>query len=84
LYNLSCNTLKKKIILIELLQSMKIGQSKDTMSKSKESSEFFGNSIQYSYTNFNNVDHRIKLHIILNIFEHENEDLAFLLRVWLH
>ena len=51
------------------------------MTKSDESSEFVGSSIQYSYTDFNNIDHRIKLHIILNIFEHENEDIAFLLRV---
>ncbi|XP_001600307.1 serine/threonine-protein kinase 11-interacting protein isoform X1 [Nasonia vitripennis] len=67
-------------MLGELLQSMKIGPSKDSMSKSEESSEFVGTSIQYSYTNFSDVDHRIKLHIILNVFEHENEDLAFLLR----
>ncbi|XP_058800960.1 serine/threonine-protein kinase 11-interacting protein isoform X2 [Phymastichus coffea] len=67
-------------MLGELLQSMKIGASKDTIAKSEESSEFIGTSIQYSYTNFSDVDHRIKLHIILNVFEHENEDLAFLLR----
>lgn len=60
---------------------MKIGPSKDSMSKSEESSEFVGTSIQYSYTNFSDVDHRIKLHIILNVFEYEKEDLALLLRV---
>lgn len=60
---------------------MKIGPSKDSMSKSEDSPEFIGSNIQYSYSEFNNVDHRIKLHIILNVFEHENEELAFLLRV---
>lgn len=60
---------------------MKIGPSKETIAKPEESSEFVGTNIQYSYTNFSTVDHRIKLHIILNVFEHENEDLAFLLRV---
>lgn len=54
---------------------MKAGPSKDLASKSEE------NPVQYSYTDFSNVDHRIKLHIILNIFEHENEELALLLRV---
>ncbi|KAL7305323.1 hypothetical protein TKK_0002453 [Trichogramma kaykai] len=67
-------------MLGELLQSMKIGTTKDIMSRSEETSEFMGNNIQYSYTNFSDIDHRIKLHIILNVFEHENEDIAFLLR----
>ncbi|XP_014213511.1 serine/threonine-protein kinase 11-interacting protein [Copidosoma floridanum] len=67
-------------MLGELLQSMKIGTVKDATSKSEESSEFISSSIQYSYTDFSNVDHRIKLHIILNVFEHENEDLVLLLR----
>lgn len=61
---------------------MKIGPSKDAASnKLEDSSDFTESEVQYSYTNFSDVDHRIKLHIILNIFEHENEELALLLRV---
>ncbi|XP_032680725.1 serine/threonine-protein kinase 11-interacting protein isoform X2 [Odontomachus brunneus] len=61
-----------------LLQSIKIGSNK--MLKGEEASSFFGSSVQYSYTDFSSIDHRIKLHIILNVFEHENEELVLLLR----
>lgn len=47
----------------------------------EETSHLINSNIQYSYTDFNSIDHRIKLHIILNIFEHENEELILLLRV---
>ncbi|XP_028044894.1 serine/threonine-protein kinase 11-interacting protein isoform X2 [Monomorium pharaonis] len=60
-----------------LLQSIKVGSK--TL-KGEEASNFFGSNVQYSYTDFSSVDHRIKLHIILNIFEHENEELVFLLK----
>lgn len=60
---------------------MKIATPKDSMAKSEEGSEFVGSDIRYSYKDFRSVDHRIKLHIILNVFEHENEDLALFLRV---
>ncbi|XP_076762138.1 uncharacterized protein LOC143430051 isoform X1 [Xylocopa sonorina] len=63
-----------------LLQSIKIGSNKPLMSKPEEASHFMGSNIQYSYTDFSSIDHRIKLHIILNIFEHENEELILLLR----
>ncbi|XP_078051499.1 uncharacterized protein LOC144477636 [Augochlora pura] len=63
-----------------LLQSVKIDSNKSLMTKSEESSHFLGNNIQYSYTDFSSIDHRIKLHIILNIFKHENEELILLLR----
>ncbi|XP_076644442.1 uncharacterized protein LOC143354324 isoform X2 [Halictus rubicundus] len=63
-----------------LLQSIKIDSNKSLMIKAEETSHFLGNNIQYSYTDFSSVDHRIKLHIILNIFEHENEELILLLR----
>lgn len=62
-----------------LLQSIKIGSNK--MLKGEEASSFFGSSVQYSYTDFSSIDHRIKLHIILNVFEYENEELVLLLRV---
>lgn len=61
-----------------LLQSIKI--SGKTL-KSEEASNFFGSNVQYSYTDFSSIDHRLKLHIILNVFEHENEELVFLLKV---
>lgn len=61
-----------------LLQSIKI--SGKTL-KGEEASNFFGNNVQYSYTDFSSVDHRLKLHIILNVFEHENEELVLLLKV---
>ncbi|XP_014477087.1 PREDICTED: serine/threonine-protein kinase 11-interacting protein isoform X2 [Dinoponera quadriceps] len=61
-----------------LLQSIKIGSNK--MLKGEEASSFFGSSVQYSYIDFSSIDHRIKLHIILNVFEHENEELVLLLR----
>lgn len=67
------------VIFIGLLQSIKIGSNK--MMKGEEASNFFGSSVQYSYTDFSSIDHRIKLHIILNVFEHENEELVLLLRV---
>lgn len=62
-----------------LLQSIKIGNNKPLMLK-EETSHLISSNIQYSYTDFNSIDHRIKLHIILNIFEHENEELILLLR----
>ncbi|XP_020279249.1 serine/threonine-protein kinase 11-interacting protein isoform X2 [Pseudomyrmex gracilis] len=61
-----------------LLQSIKVGSNK--MLKDEETSSLFGTSVQYSYTDFSSVDHRIKLHIILNVFEYENEELVLLLR----
>ncbi|XP_029166715.1 serine/threonine-protein kinase 11-interacting protein isoform X2 [Nylanderia fulva] len=61
-----------------LLQSIKIGSNK--ILRGEEASSFFGSNVQYSYTDFSSIDHRIKLHIILNIFEHENEELVFLLK----
>ncbi|XP_011630532.1 serine/threonine-protein kinase 11-interacting protein isoform X4 [Pogonomyrmex barbatus] len=61
-----------------LLQSIKISSNRDL--KNEEASNFFGSNVQYSYTNFSSIDHRIKLHIILNIFEHENEELVLLLK----
>lgn len=69
------------MLLLELLQTMKIGSTKTTPTKSEESSEFMGSDVHYSYTDFNSVDHRIKLHIILNVFEQEKEELVLLLRV---
>nr|XP_033339293.1 serine/threonine-protein kinase 11-interacting protein [Megalopta genalis]XP_033339294.1 serine/threonine-protein kinase 11-interacting protein [Megalopta genalis]XP_033339295.1 serine/threonine-protein kinase 11-interacting protein [Megalopta genalis]XP_033339296.1 serine/threonine-protein kinase 11-interacting protein [Megalopta genalis] len=63
-----------------LLQSIKIDSNKSLMTKAEESSHFLSNNIQYSYTDFSSIDHRIKLHIILNIFKHQNEELILLLR----
>ncbi|XP_029051044.2 serine/threonine-protein kinase 11-interacting protein isoform X1 [Osmia bicornis bicornis] len=63
-----------------LLQSIKIGSNKSLVLKEEEASNFLGSNIQYSYTDFGSIDHRIKLHIILNIFEHEKEELILLLR----
>lgn len=63
-----------------LLQSIKIGSNKSLMLKPEEGSQYFDSNIQYSYTYFSSVDHRVKLHIILNIFEHEKEELVLLLR----
>lgn len=69
------------IKLLGLLQSIKIGSNKSLVLKEEEASNFLGSNIQYSYTDFGSIDHRIKLHIILNIFEHEKEELILLLRV---
>ncbi|KAF3423402.1 hypothetical protein E2986_01729 [Frieseomelitta varia] len=63
-----------------LLQSIKIGNNKPLELKTEQASHLMGSNIQYSYTDFSSIDHRIKLHIILNIFEHENEELILLLR----
>ncbi|XP_076173870.1 uncharacterized protein LOC143149906 isoform X2 [Ptiloglossa arizonensis] len=63
-----------------LLQSIKIVGNKPLISEAEEASNFLSSNIQYSYTDFSNVDHRIKLHIILNILEHKNEELVFLLK----
>ncbi|XP_012283278.1 serine/threonine-protein kinase 11-interacting protein isoform X2 [Orussus abietinus] len=63
-----------------LLQSMRIGTIKPPSPKSEDTPDFLRNEIQYSYTDYSNVDHRIKLHIILNVFEQENEELVLLLR----
>lgn len=62
-----------------LLQSIKVGSDKTL--RGEEASNCFSSSVQYSYTDFSSVDHRIKLHIILNVFEHENEELVFLVKV---
>ncbi|XP_015584680.1 serine/threonine-protein kinase 11-interacting protein isoform X4 [Cephus cinctus] len=63
-----------------LLQSMKIGTNKCSPPKEEEEPEFLRNGVQYSYTDFSSVDHRVKLHIILNVFEHEYEDIVLVLR----
>lgn len=60
---------------------MKIGTNKGSSPKSEEGNEFLGSDMRYSYTIFSSVDHRIKLHLILNVFEQESEDLVMLLRV---
>lgn len=60
---------------------MKIGTNKGSPIKIDTSPEFLSSDIQYSYTDFCSVDHRIKLHLILNVFEQENEELILLLRV---
>ncbi|XP_043250527.1 serine/threonine-protein kinase 11-interacting protein isoform X2 [Colletes gigas] len=67
-------------ILGGLLQSIKIGSNKPLTLNEEEAPHFCGSNISYSYTDFSSIDHRIKLHIVLNIFEHENEELIFLLR----
>ncbi|XP_015116002.1 serine/threonine-protein kinase 11-interacting protein isoform X2 [Diachasma alloeum] len=64
-----------------LLQSMKIGTNRGSPLKSDDGPDFSSTSdIQYSYTDFKSLDHRIKLHLILNVFEQENEELVLLLR----
>lgn len=67
------------VSFLGLLQSIKISSNK--ILRGEEASSFFGSDVQYSYTNFNSIDHRIKLHIILNILEQENEEVVFLLKV---
>lgn len=37
--------------------------------------------MKYSYTDFSVVDHRVKLYLYLHVFQHEQEELLFLLRV---
>jgi hypothetical protein len=37
--------------------------------------------VKYSYTDFSVVDHRVKLYLYLHVFQHEEEELLFLLRV---
>lgn len=69
------------LLFTGLLQSIKVGSNKTL--KDEETSSLFGSTVQYSYTDFSSVDHRIKLHIILNVFEHENEELVLLLRVYI-
>lgn len=69
------------VSILGLLQSIKIGSNKPLELKTEQASHLMGSNIQYSYTDFSSIDHRIKLHIILNIFEHENEELILLLRV---
>ena len=63
-----------------LLQSIKLGSNKPLVLKEEEEPSLLGSNIQYSYTDFSSIDHRIKLHIILNVFERENEELVLLLR----
>ncbi|KAG8244992.1 protein kinase binding [Homalodisca vitripennis] len=36
--------------------------------------------VQYSYTDFSKVDHRIKLHLCQNTFKDDNEELSFFVR----
>ncbi|XP_046739064.1 serine/threonine-protein kinase 11-interacting protein isoform X2 [Diprion similis] len=67
-------------ILGGLLSSMKIGPSKLSSPMSETDSAFVGSSIQYSYTDYSSIDHRVKLHIILHVFEHPKEDLVLLLK----
>lgn len=59
---------------------MKIGPSKSSP-MSETDAAFVGSVIQYCYTDFSSIDHRVKLHIGLNIIEHEKEELVLLLRV---
>ncbi|KAI4491331.1 hypothetical protein M0802_010264 [Mischocyttarus mexicanus] len=67
-------------MLGELLQSIKMGSNKSLLIKTEEDISSLNSNVQYSYTDFSSVDHRVKLHIILNVFEHESEELALLLR----
>lgn len=60
---------------------MKIRAGKLSSPVSETDAAFVGNAIQYSYTDYGSIDHRVKLHIILNVFEHEKEELVLLLRV---
>ncbi|XP_074114306.1 serine/threonine-protein kinase 11-interacting protein isoform X2 [Cotesia typhae] len=61
-----------------LLSSIKIGAKNSTLKL--DGPEYLSTDIQYSFTNFTSVDHRIKLHLILNVFELENEELVLFLR----
>ncbi|XP_043287960.1 serine/threonine-protein kinase 11-interacting protein isoform X2 [Venturia canescens] len=63
-----------------LLQSMKIVTPKSTPTKPEEATDFLETDIEYSYDDFGSVDHRIKLHLVLNVFEQENEKFRMLLR----
>lgn len=84
-FKLNTGDKKKKLIFsfcyLGLLESMKIGTTKGSPIKLDNSSELFISDIEYSYTDFCSVDHRIKLHLILNVFEQENEELVLFLRV---
>jgi hypothetical protein len=71
---------------IGLLQSVGSKLSSRTSEKVLESSDnretVTGNDkVKYSYTDFSVVDHRVKLHLYLHVFQQEKEDLLFLLRV---
>lgn len=43
-------------------------------------SQYKVGDVEFSYTNFTQIDHRVKLHLFLNIFEDENEELVWLIR----
>lgn len=65
-----------------LLQSMKLSSgSYNYQPKIEDSLDFVESDMEYSYADFSNVDHRLKLHILLNVFERETEELVLLLRV---
>jgi hypothetical protein len=71
---------------IGLLQSVGSKLSSKSPEKVFEYSEsgeaVTGNDrVKYSYTDFSVVDHRLKLHLYLHVFQQEQEELLFLLRV---
>jgi len=71
---------------VDLLQSVgsKLpSKSSEKVLESSSNSEtaLRNDRVKYSYTDFSVVDHRVKLYLYLHVFQHEQEELLFLLRV---
>jgi hypothetical protein len=54
---------------------------KVTESSSNREIAIGNDRVKYSYTDFSVVDHRVKLHLYLHVFQQEQEELLLLLRV---
>lgn len=68
--------------LLQSVGSKLPSKSSDKVIESSDSKgTVIGNDkVKYSYTDFSVVDHRVKLHLYLHVFQQEQEELLFLLR----
>ena len=69
--------------LLQNVGSKLAPKSSDKVQESQNSkeSDIKSNKVNYSYTDFSLVDHRVKLYLYLHIFQQEGEELVFLIRV---
>uniref|UniRef100_A0A1B6M5U1 Serine/threonine-protein kinase 11-interacting protein n=1 Tax=Graphocephala atropunctata TaxID=36148 RepID=A0A1B6M5U1_9HEMI len=64
-------------LLEDLIQSV---TAKLTPRNSPSVQSSFPNKVQYFFTDFSQVDHRVKLYLFQNTFKDDNEELSFLVR----
>nr|CAD7267459.1 unnamed protein product [Timema shepardi] len=74
------STVDKPVTYSSMLEGLKQSVSTKLLSDSLRPASPSAQDIYYSYKDFAAVDHRIKLHLYLHIFEDDQEELILLLR----